>query len=216
MTMTNLARAIAAALLFALASIPPSKVAVAAPIPAQLSLEDRVLIDRIEAYLNSLFTMQARFVQASSNGGAAQGQVFLSRPGRMRIEYDPPVPVLMVADGKWLIYVDRKLSQVSHVPLASTPVSVLTRERVSLTGGDVIMTGFERSGRTARITLVQASDPYSGKVTLVFDTDPVMLKQWTVVDAQGITTDVVLIAPDFGKRLDPKLFVFDDGRLGPN
>jgi outer membrane lipoprotein-sorting protein len=187
--------------------------AAARPQAASLTREDRAEISRIERYLNGMTTLKARFVQVSSNGQSAEGSLYISRPGKLRIEYDPPMPVLIVTDGTFLIYYDKELEQVSHIPLNSTPASILTRPDISLTGGDLILTGFESQGETLRATLVQASDPYSGRVTLIFDKDPLALSKWTVVDAQGIETDVSLLAAQVDVSLDPNLFRFRDPRI---
>ncbi|NKB49914.1 MAG: outer membrane lipoprotein carrier protein LolA, partial [Alphaproteobacteria bacterium] len=45
-------------------------------------------IARIETYLNDLTTLESRFVQFSAQG-IAEGRLILSRPGDLRIEYDP-------------------------------------------------------------------------------------------------------------------------------
>lgn len=187
--------------------------AAARPQAVSLSREDRAEIDRIERYLNGVTTLKARFVQASSNGQSAQGSLYISRPGKLRIEYDPPTPVLIVTDGPFLVYYDKELEQVSHIPMKSTPASILTRPNISLTQGDLILTGFENSGGTVRATVVQASDPYSGRVSLVFNKDPLALSKWTVVDAQGIETDVNLRAAQVDVSLDPNLFRFRDPRI---
>jgi outer membrane lipoprotein-sorting protein len=190
--------------------------AAARPQAAALTREDRAQIDRIERYLNGVTTLKARFVQASSNGQSAQGNLYISRPGKLRIEYDPPVPVLIITDGPFLVYYDKELEQVSHIPLGSTPASILTRPNISLTQGDLILTGFENRGGTMRATVVQASDPYSGRVSLIFDKEPLALSKWTVVDAQGIETDVSLRAAQVDVSLDPNLFRFRDPRIFKN
>jgi outer membrane lipoprotein-sorting protein len=190
-----------------------NEAAAARPQAADISREERAEINRIERYLNGMTTLQARFVQVSSNGQFAEGNLYISRPGKLRIEYDPPVPVLIVTDGRFLIYYDKQLEQVSHIPLGSTPASILTRPNISLTGGDLILTGFESKGETLRVTVVQASDPYSGRVSLIFDKDPLALSKWTVVDAQGIETDVSLRAAQVDVALDQNLFRFRDPRI---
>ena len=190
-----------------------NKAAAARPKAADITREERAEVNRIERYLNSMTTVQARFLQASSNGQLAEGNLYISRPGQLRIEYDPPVPVLIVTSGSWLVYYDKELQQVSHIPLRSTPASILTRPDISLLGGDLILTDFESKAGTLRVTLVQASDPYSGRVSLVFDENPMALRKWTVIDAQGIETDVSLVTARFDEPLDRKLFEFRDPRV---
>jgi outer membrane lipoprotein-sorting protein len=58
---------------------------------------------QIEDYLNNIRTIRARFRQVSSTGDVAEGYLYIQRPGRIRVEYDPPSPILIVSDGSFLI-----------------------------------------------------------------------------------------------------------------
>ncbi len=133
----------------------------------------------------------------------------MSRPGRMRIEYDPPVPVLMVATGGMLTYYDRELEQVSHIELDSTPAGILIRKRISLFSEDITATALERGAGVLSMTLVRGDDPLEGSIALVFSDRPLTLKKWVVTDAQGIETMVSLLDTRFNISLDPKLFAFE-------
>ena len=85
------------------------------PITIKLSAEDRKDILRIETYLNEIKSLRADFLQVSSNGEVATGNLLMLRPGRIRFEYDPPSPILLVADGVYLRYIDKELEQVTHL-----------------------------------------------------------------------------------------------------
>jgi outer membrane lipoprotein-sorting protein len=180
------------------------------PRPAQLSAEDKAEIGRIENYLNGLKTLEARFLQVTSTGEYSEGRLHLDRPGRLRIEYDPPVPVLIVANRGLLTYYDKELEQVSHVPLGSTPAGILVREKISLLSDEFMITGFERESQALRISLTRASDPQEGSLALVLADRPLELKKWMVTDAQGVVTTVSLLDARTGIEFDPKLFEFVD------
>ena len=181
--------------------------AAAAPAGPALSEADRADIARMEAYFNTLKTIQARFMQMSSEGSYAEGNFYLSRPGRMRIEYDPPVPVLIVSNKQTLVYYDKDLEQISYMGLDSTPAGILVGAEVSFSG-KISVTGFERGANTLRVTLVQTEDPLAGSITLVVSDNPMVLRKWTVTDAQGVVTNVSLLGTRFGVALDPELFRF--------
>jgi outer membrane lipoprotein-sorting protein len=196
--------------IFALAE--PRDLAAAIAPELQLGAEDRADLARIEAYLDGVRTVHSGFTQRSSNGEQAQGELYLARPGRLRIEYQPPVPVLVIADGTFLIYYDRNLEQVSHVPLASTPAGILLDKNISLTEGSLTVTGFERADGTIFVSVARADQPREGSIMLALNADPLQLQQWSVTDAQGIITVVTLIEPQFNVDLDRTLFVFHDPR----
>ena len=201
-----------AAMLSVFAPAAPHVAAAAIAPQLQLGAEDQAELARIEAYLNGIRTVQSSFLQHSSNGQSAEGQLYLSRPGKLRVEYQPPVPVLVVADGTFLIYYDRNLEQVSYIPLASTPASVLLDKHISLADGALTVTGFERGDDRTLVSLVRTDNPGEGSITLVFSERPLALQQWSVTDAQDIATVVSLVDPRFDVELDRRLFVFEDPR----
>ncbi len=176
-----------------------------------LSASDKADVARVEDYLNAMTTLQARFLQVASSGAYAEGSIYISRPGKLRIEYDPPVPVLMVSAGSWLIYYDKELEQVSFLGIDSTPAGYFVSERIEF-GGEITVTGFERRHGVLRLSLVKADDPQEGSITLVFRDRPLALKKWVVTDAQGVETTVSLLGVRFGHDLDPDLFLFADPR----
>jgi outer membrane lipoprotein-sorting protein len=49
---------------------------------------------------------------------------------------------------------------------------------------------------------------------LTFADNPLTLRQWTVLDAQGKQTRISLVNMDVSARLDPKLFEFRDSDVG--
>jgi outer membrane lipoprotein-sorting protein len=195
------------------AALSPTGAVAAAPAAIDLSNAERADLARVEAYLNGVKSIRARFMQISSTGELAEGDFYLLRPGKMRIEYRPPVPVLIVADGTWLIYYERELGQVSYIPLDSTPAGILVADKISLLDDAVTVTGFERDSSTVRVTLVRTESPEEGSLTLVFNDKPMALKKWTVVDAQGIVTNVSLVDASYDVPLDPNLFRFKNPKI---
>ena len=164
-------------------------------------------INRIQAYLNQLTTIDSRFVQIDPQGVFSEGTLFLSRPGKMRFEYDPPTPLLLVSDGTWFIYVDKELEEVSHIPLDSTPAAFLLREEISLNDTYKVMDVASGNGLVT-MDVIERHAPENGRVQLVFEDRPLQLKQWNVTDAQGYDTRVTLINSRFGRELDDELFRF--------
>jgi len=171
-----------------------------------LSARDVADIGRIEKHLNTVKTMRARFLQVTSTGEYAEGLLLISRPGHMRLEYDPPNPTLVIADGANLIYVDRELEQATAVLLSLTPAELILRDNLSLRSNELLVTGFERSPGVIRISLVKSADPLEGRIMLIFSDKPLELRKWVVNDSQGVKTTVSLMGPEFGIKLDRKLF----------
>jgi outer membrane lipoprotein-sorting protein len=197
-----------AAALLLVAALPAG----AAPTPppaVPLTAQDAAELQKITAYLDGIHTMTAKFAQATANGGAATGYVWLARPGKMRFQYDPPNELLLLADAFYIYSWDPELKQMSKVGLKSTPAWFLLRQPISFTDG-VVVTRFEHSGNTVQVSVVQSAEPDAGSLTMVFTENPLVLRQWTVVDQQSRVTNVALSEVQYGMTLDPKLFIYED------
>ena len=181
----------------------------ASPPAAALTPEDDADLGRVESYLNSIETLQGRFLQVAEDGAQAHGRFFLKRPRRLRFEYAPPTPVLIVGDGIWLVFHDKEIGQVNRLPLSSTPVGLLVEDVTSFTGR-VAVTAVERRPGQLRVTIRDRDNPGQGELRLVFSDPPLELRQWHVIDAQGLTTRVSLFEVLANAPLEAGLFVFRD------
>ncbi len=177
--------------------------------PVTLSPDQSAAVRRAVRYLNELTTLRARFIQISSNGAYAEGEMFVQRPGKLRFDYDPPHPVLIIANGLSLLFYDRELKQASFLPLWETPLWFLIREQVTLSE-DVVVSADEQSTGALRITLTDKDLSEAGSITLVFSDRPLDLKKWEITDAQGVLTQVSLINPRYGVEIDPLAFDYSD------
>ncbi|MEX2295775.1 MAG: outer membrane lipoprotein carrier protein LolA [Dongiaceae bacterium] len=171
----------------------------------ELTQNDVADLTRVEQYLNSFTTLRARFQQYSVGSGDASGDIYVRRPGRLRVEYDPPVPVLIVADGMLVSYYDSDLDQVNQLPLNASPIWFLLRETI-LFDEEITVTQIDRQTGTLRVTMHQTDDADAGSVTLIFNDSPLELKQWTLVDAQGTEVRVGLEDVNLGGALANELF----------
>lgn len=195
-------RTLAAALAALLLAAGPA----AAVQPAQLTAQDRQDLARVEQYLGSLTTVQADFVQTTNNTDLYRGHFYLKRPGKMRLEYEPPISYMYIADGTWLTYYDADLHQRKDVPLGSTIADFITRANVKLSG-DVTVTKVSRGNNQLSVQLVQTDKPDDGALTLNFTANPMLLQSWVSVDQQGNVTQVDLTGLQPGVQLDNKLFI---------
>jgi outer membrane lipoprotein-sorting protein len=179
-----------------------------AAVPTAPSI-DAAEVERIETFLSDLRSLQTPFVQINPNGSSSTGMLYYERPDKMRLDYDRPNPVLIVANGSQVIYHDRKLDQVTHLFTSQTPLAFLLDKKVKLSG-DVTITDFQRRAGEIHLTLVQSDEPDAGSISLAFAEQPLALRRWTVVDPQGLVTHVMLEAPEVDAKIDDKLFLLCD------
>ncbi len=182
------------------AEAPPSGVA-----PAQLSAADRAWVARIEQALNHSLTFEARIQQTDAQGRRTTGTVWMKRPGQMRLAYDPPSPLLLVASQGKVVFRDSQLDQTTVIPIDRTPLGLLLAQHVSLTDG-VTLTAFRHESGLVAVKLVRTASPGDGSLTLVFYETPLALRSWSVLDAQGRETRVTLSDVHPGADIPASLF----------
>jgi outer membrane lipoprotein-sorting protein len=160
----------------------------AAPAHAELSPDDKALVDRAAAYLEGLNQDVGRFVQTDPHGNVTQGELYLRRPGMIRFQYDPPSRLVVASDGKWVRVVDPRLKTVNKYPLKETPLSVFLADHIRLDKG-VVVDQVTRTSYGFQIVAHQGK-LRGGTLAMVFADKPIRLMEWTVVDAQGGRTRV--------------------------
>lgn len=178
----------------------------AAPALAQTNPAD---LTRISNYLNGISTMQGSFVQVGPDGDLSQGLFFMRRPGRIRFEYQPPNPALIVADGFWVGVYDTIDNTLDRFPLSETPLDLLLRDRVDLRREGAIRS-IERSSGQLRILALDPDAPDQGSITMIFNDNPLELTQWIVVDGQGLATTVALSETRRNVKIDARKFFIED------
>ncbi len=188
---------------------------IAAPRPVQaspaveLDAGQQALVQRATDYLQTLKSVTGRFTQSDANGGTSSGTLYLQRPGKARFEYDPPSGLLVQSDGQFVSVSDTRLKTFNEYPLGRTPLSVLLARQVRFDHG-VTVTGVDQT--SAGFSITARSGQAAGRLTLLFGDQPMALRGWNLVDAQGRRTEVRLGPLTPTGRLAPGLFYIRDPR----
>jgi outer membrane lipoprotein-sorting protein len=182
-------------------------------LPAEKLATHRKTIERLETYLSNIHTIISDFTQVAPDGSLASGKFFMERPGKMRWQYKPPTPILMVSNGSEFVYYDYQLEQVSYMPLDSTLIGFLARPKISF-DKTVGITEFTKSANAIRVTLAQRDKPSEGQLMLEFSDNPLMLRNLVIRDATNQITSVSLSNAKFDSPIEKNLFEFRDPRKG--
>ncbi len=153
--------------------------------------EQRSDLDKISAYLNGMHAVEGGFSQINPNGDVTEGKIYIDRPGKIRFEYDAPNPTLVLCDGSSIYVQNRKLNTVDRYPLAGTPLQLILKDDISLKQNRSILS-LHREGDSIIVDARSSNNRKQSNVTLVFAAAPVELRQWTVIDDQGLSTTVAL------------------------
>jgi outer membrane lipoprotein-sorting protein len=179
----------------------------------ELSDSDKADLDRVSAYLNGIHTMKAAFVQIGPEGQVDEGTFYIEKPGRMRFEYTPPNPTLVVSDGSTVAVENKRLETVDRYPIWSTPLNLILSNDVNLKKNQEIA-GVEHQPGELIVNARSHSSQANGNITLVFAEPNLELRQWTVIDAQGLATTVSVRDVRQDVPLSASLFVIPDAKKG--
>jgi outer membrane lipoprotein-sorting protein len=181
-----------------------------APADAALTAAQQRIVRRVEAYLNNIHTMTARFIQAEKNGWIAEGALYLQRPGKLRIEYAPPFRYVMVSTGKMLILYDGKTDEVTHLPMSVSPAAFLLDKKVDLSRNvEIVRVESKPNAYIITVSPRGSGSDKVGTLHLTFTRKPFAIKEWTVINAKHKEVRVVLVDPRFDVPIDPVKFLFE-------
>ena len=168
----------------------------------------------VERYINSIRTLQARFVQSNPNGSVVQGTLYVRRPGRMRFQYDPPSQLKVVADGTQVTMWDPATRDFGQWPIGWTAASFLVKEPFQLSGDITVQSSQRTPDGLLALTMVQTRKPQEGKIIVRVSENPMQLRGWSIIDNRGNKVDVALTNLQTGIQLADSLFKYDGPDAG--
>jgi len=166
---------------------------------------DNERIKKIEDYLNKLNNISSNFIQINSDGLKVKGKLFLSKPGKLRIEYEKKESPLIIADGKWLHYFDIELNEIQSVTIEKSPAWILLKKKVNLKKDFKIETLNKKNNKTF-ITLSNKDLENIKTIKLIFLNKPLTLKGWMIIDSNEIQTTVSLLKIKKINKFNSKTF----------
>jgi outer membrane lipoprotein-sorting protein len=159
---------------------------------------------RIADHFSSIRTMAGEFVQIGPTGQQTGGKFFIERPGKIRFNYDPPSPISVISDGKSVVIGNSKLDTWNLYPLSTTPLKLLLSDRIDLSGR--MVKSVKQGPDLTTIVLGDRSVFGNSTITMMFDPTSYDLKQWTITDAQGKDTTVMIYNVQTGVQLADSMF----------
>jgi len=170
-------------------------------------------LSQIETYLNNIHDLSAKFIQESSGGKIIEGNFFLSRPGKMRIEYLAQPKILIIVNGAVLAYQDVELEETSHISTNTTPASFLTRQNISFSAKDVEITNVKKSADQIKVSLMKKNRKEAGEFSLIFANNPLRFIKMEVKNDLDQIVTVTLRDLNFLNSLSKNLFIIINKNL---
>lgn len=171
------------------------------------------------AALRDIATLRADFTQTDANGQRVSGVLSIKRQGKIRFQYAPGYPMLIVSDGRALTMLDTELHQMQRWPIANSPLGALLDPARDVTRYGTVLPSFEAD--TLAIEVRDRAHPEYGVLTLVFlrkasAPGGLELVSWVSQDAQSRHTIIRLSNHRYGGPLDEALFRVTNPKAGPH
>ena len=161
-------------------------------------------IKSISDHFVSVPSMSGEFIQFGPNGEQTGGKFFIKRPGKIRFNYEDPSPIRVISNGKTVAVNNRKLKTWDYYPLGKTPLKLLLDDKLEVDSKAI------RSVTAADdiTTVVMGDEKIFGnsEITLLFDPETFDLRQWTIKDAQGKETSVMVFNVEKNVDLSNNIF----------
>ena len=188
--------------------------AVALPLALPAAAQQGTLA-QVQQHLRATQTMTAAFSQTDRVGKTLNGTMTLKKPGKIRFQYEKGVPLLIVADGSSLWFIDYSVRQVQRWPVKDSPLGILMNPDGNVARyAKVLPTG------NPNVVSVEAHDPKRpeyGRITMVFARSAsapggLMLQGWVALDSQNNRTTVRLSNQRFNAPVSDGAFRWNDPR----
>ena len=176
-------------------------------------------LQKAVAALRGISTLRANFIQTSSTGQRVAGVLTMKRPGRIRFQYAPGVPMLIICDGRALTMIDYEVKQVQRWPISNSPLGALLDPN-----RDVAKFGTLQPTVDPNVVSIEVRDrkhPEYGLITLIFERRAsapggLELAAWVSLDSQNKRTIIRLTSHQYGVSAPDEMFRYLDTRARPH
>jgi outer membrane lipoprotein-sorting protein len=172
-------------------------------VPALADIKTDILVE-LRNHYSKVPTMQGEFLQFGPDGDQTGGTFAIKRPGMVRFDYEEPSPVEVVSNGLAVMVVNNKLKTFNTYPLKSTPLKLLLDDQFDIDPESILEVTKDED--VTRVVLGDKKLFGSSVITLLFEPQTFELRQWTIKDAQGKETSVMVFNVEDNVELSNRLF----------
>jgi outer membrane lipoprotein-sorting protein len=168
--------------------------------------KNQILIKKVQDYLNGMTTLVAKFIQIDPQGDSNTGTLFISRPGKLRCQYDPPSPIVILINGNSLTQYDYELNEAKRGSSEDYPIALMVKRNIDL-HKDVIIKKIEQASGNIKLSITKKGKEQEGYLTLIFGERPLLLKKIEMVDSASQVLSITFNNLQQGVKIDDKLFI---------
>ncbi|MDG1880284.1 MAG: outer membrane lipoprotein carrier protein LolA [Paracoccaceae bacterium] len=165
----------------------------------------KVSLNELKVYLNNIKTLQAEFEQRNNDNSVSYGVLFIKKPNKLRMKYEKPNNGLVLINNQLVTIFDFESNNVTQTfPLAKTPFRFLLSDLSSeLTKMDI---NIYSEGSKTFIKVQNKDETYLGYIKITFNSDPIALEKWVLVNSFAEKVEVKLKNILLGVEIKNNLF----------
>ena len=172
-------------------------------------INDDKSVEKVKDYLNKLVSLEANFVQISSDGEIKKGKIFISLPGKLRISYEKPNDLLITSKGFWLVVQDMRLKQTNNFPINQTPLNLFLNKKLDFDDKKFDI-NYENESGIISLEFIGKDQFIGTSFKLIFTDNPIQLKKWVITNEFENKTSVLFQNLITGKKYSHILFFPED------
>ncbi|WP_062228301.1 outer-membrane lipoprotein carrier protein LolA [Aureimonas frigidaquae] len=172
-------------------------------VPQAMAQSANAVAQRVADKFSSVQSMAGSFVQFDAAGNQTEGKFYIERPGKIRFDYTG-APLRVIADGQQVAVNNRRMNTWDLYPLSKTPMKLLLDRRIDLSAANI--QSVNEGPDLTTIVMGDKSVFGNSRITMMFDPSTSELRQWTIRDAQGKDTTVMIYDVSEGVKIDPSVF----------
>ncbi|CAI3956082.1 outer-membrane lipoprotein carrier protein LolA [Commensalibacter papalotli (ex Botero et al. 2024)] len=169
-------------------------------------------ITQVESYLNNPKGFEGQFTQTWPDGGKSTGRI-VYEPGKLRLNYEYPAPMIVVAKDKRMVAKDFSNQSVTHIGLSRNPLGLMLKTPVHLSK-PILVTNVQHKNGLLQISLASSDNPSQGLLTLLFidQNGQLTLRQMQAVDVRQRRSIMDLENIQEGIQVPASYFAYPDGQ----
>ncbi|MHA6721619.1 LolA family protein [Sphingomonas sp. RS2018] len=188
-----------------------------AAVPVVAQQAPATQLAQVQRHLSGVTSMTANFTQTDRAGKVVTGTLTLKKPGKARFQYEKGVPLLAVADGNSLYFIDYSVRQVSRWPIGQSPMRVLLDPGKDISGIATLVP--TANDNVLSVEVRDPKHPEYGRITLIFQKDAagpagLQLQGWVALDSQSNRTTIRLSNQKINVPVSDGAFKWTDPRRG--
>ncbi len=168
----------------------------------------------LRAHYANVPTMKGEFLQFDEKGNQSGGVFAIKRPGKVRFDYEAPSPVEVVSNGLAVMVINNKLKTFDSYPLKNTPLKILLDDKLDIDEKSILDVRTDPD-----VTTIVLGDKQlfgNSVITLLFEPETFDLRQWTIKDAQGKETSVMVFNVEENVNLSERNFQINKNQFKRN